>query len=159
MKTVWALLRIGLGLQLLWAFFDKLFGLGFSTELDKAWIAGSSPTAGFLKFGATGPFAPFYNRIGGTAIVDWLFMLALLLIGLALVLGIGMKIASISGAVLYFLMWTAVLPKENNLFGIDDHVINIVVLIGFMLSKAGRYAGLGNWWSRTKLVNKCPFLE
>ena len=61
-----ALLRIGFGLTFLWAFFDKLFALGYATGRledgsvdrfgDAAWINGGSPTEGFLKFGADGPF-------------------------------------------------------------------------------------------------------
>jgi len=33
------ILRISFGLIFLWAFFDKLFGLGFATASDKSWIA------------------------------------------------------------------------------------------------------------------------
>ena len=89
-----AVLRIGFGLTFLWAFLDKLFALGFSTGRDEAgvvdrfgdaaWINGHSPTEGFLKFGADGPFKGFYNSIGGTWFADWGFMLGLLGIGLAL---------------------------------------------------------------------------
>ena len=103
-----ALLRIGFGLTFLWAFFDKLLALGFHTGYDQegnldrfgdaAWINGASPTEGFLKFGADGPFKGFYNSIGGTVWADWLFMLGLLGIGLALTLGIGMRIAATAGA-------------------------------------------------------------
>ena len=98
-----ATLRIAFGLTFLWAFFDKLLALGFATGYDQdgnldrfgdaAWINGGSPTEGFLKFGADGPFKGFYNRIAGDAWADWLFMLGLLGIGLALTLGIGMRIA------------------------------------------------------------------
>src|SRR5215204_1785065 len=79
-----ALLRIAFGLTFLWAFFDKLFALGYHTGYDQngtldrfgdaAWINGGSPTEGFLKFGADGPIKDFYNSIGGTARADWLFM-------------------------------------------------------------------------------------
>ncbi|MDP1694730.1 MAG: hypothetical protein Q8L34_04280, partial [Candidatus Woesearchaeota archaeon] len=55
------LLRIVLGGILLWPFFDKLFGLGFSTTPDKAWLLGNSPTLGFLTKSTTGPFASFYQ--------------------------------------------------------------------------------------------------
>ena len=48
--------RIALGWIFLWAFLDKLFGLGHETATKNAWINGGSPTKGFLAFGATGPF-------------------------------------------------------------------------------------------------------
>jgi hypothetical protein len=40
--------RIALGWTFLWAFTDKLLGLGFATEPQNAWIRGGSPTFGFL---------------------------------------------------------------------------------------------------------------
>ena len=94
---VLAVLRIAFGLTFLWAFFDKMFALGFHTGYDQAgnldrfgdaaWINGGSPTEGFLAFGADGPFKDFYNNIAGAAWADWLFMLGLLGIGIALTFG------------------------------------------------------------------------
>lgn len=161
--------RIGLGLVFLWAFFDKLFGLGFATCRDaktdvvtqmceKAWLNGGSPTTGFLKAAAKGPFQNFYNGLAGNALIDWLFMLGLLLIGLSLVLGIGIKIASVSGSVLLAMMWTAVLPPENNP-AIDDHIIYIFVLLTIMFANSEQKLGLGAWWRKQSLVRKLPILE
>jgi thiosulfate dehydrogenase [quinone] large subunit len=93
-------LRIVLGFIFLWTFLDKTFGLGFSTTPDKSLLSGSSPTAGFLKFGSEGPLATIFQGMAGSAIVDWLFMLGMLGVGLALILGIGMKIATYSGALM-----------------------------------------------------------
>ena len=56
-------------------------------------------------------------------------MLGLLGLGSALLLGIGMRIAAACGALLYLLMWTAVLPPETNPI-VDDHIIGALVLIG-----------------------------
>ena len=75
--------RLALGWVFLWAFFDKVFGLGFTTAADKSWLDGTSPTMGFLKFGSKGPFAPFFHMMAGSPIIDWLFMMGLLLIGLS----------------------------------------------------------------------------
>src|SRR3990167_1783278 len=84
---VWIFLRLAISFILLWAFFDKLLGLGFATPSDKSWIKGVSPTFGFLKFGLVGFFAPFFQNLAGNAIVDLLFMMGLLCIGLSLFLG------------------------------------------------------------------------
>ena len=92
-----------MGWIFLWAFVDKLLGLGFATAPEKSWLAGGSPTTGFLKFAAKGPFVEIFHAMAGNPIVDWLFMLGLLLIGLALLLGIGVRIAGYSGA-LYALL-------------------------------------------------------
>jgi len=76
---------------------------------------------------------------------DWLFMIGLLGIGLALILGIGMWIAAISGSVMLVLMWAAGLPLENNLF-MDDHIIYALVLVALAIYGAGRTWGLGRTW-------------
>jgi thiosulfate dehydrogenase [quinone] large subunit len=157
-RYVFAGIRLALGWVFLWAFLDKTFGLGYATAEKAAWINGGHPTQGFLKFGATGPFKDFYNGIAGAAWADWLFMAGLLGIGLALTLGIGLRIAAATGALLYVLMWTVVLPPENNPF-MDDHLINAAVLVGLALLAAGNTLGLGKWWANTPLVQKAPWLK
>jgi thiosulfate dehydrogenase [quinone] large subunit len=168
-----AVLRLAFGLTFLWAFFDKLFALGFSTGRsvdpetgaetvdrfgDAAFINGGSPTEGFLGFGADGPFKEFYNSIAGAAWADWLFMAALLGIGLALTLGIGMRIATVSGAALYMLMWTVVLPPENNPV-LDDHVLGAISMIVLLTTAAGMTWGLGKAWNKLPLVQSQPWLR
>ena len=157
-QVILALLRITLGLIFLWAFFDKVLGLGFATTADKSWLLGNSPTLGFLKLGTKGPLAVFYQSIAGNPVVDWLFMLGLLGIGLALILGMGIKIASYSGTLLMILMWSAALPPKNHPF-LDEHIVYALALISMNYVKAGHYFGLGKWWSSTKLVKKHPILE
>ena len=82
-KYLLGLLRISMGLILLWAFFDKLFGFGFATLPNKSWLAGNSPTSGFLLNAVHGPFAEFFKSLAGNVWIDWIFMLGLLLIGLS----------------------------------------------------------------------------
>jgi len=163
-----AVLRIGFGLTFLWAFVDKLLALGFSTGrgdtgvVDRfgpaAWINGGSPTEGFLKFGADGPFKGFYNSIGGAAWADWAFMLGLLGIGLALTLGIGIRIAAAAGAVLYVMMWTVALPPANNPV-LDEHLLGAVTMVVLGLTLAGDTWGAGRVWSRLPLVRRLPVLR
>ena len=163
-----ALLRIGFGLTFLWAFFDKLLALGFHTGYgqdgtldrfgDAAWINGGSPTEGFLKFGADGPFKGFYNNIAGAAWADWLFMIGLLGIGLALTFGVGMRIAGVGGALLYLLMWTVVLPPENNPV-LDDHILGALSMVVLATFYAGDTWGLGKVWAATKTVKDNPVLR
>lgn len=163
-----AVLRIAFGLTFLWAFFDKLLALGYATGRDEAgnvdrfgdaaWIHGGSPTEGFLKFGADGPFDSFYHSIAGDAWADWLFMAGLLGIGVALTAGIGMRIAAASGALLYVLMWTVVLPPENNPV-LDDHLLGAISLVVLALLGAGSTWGLGRRWAETELVHRYPVLK
>lgn len=141
--NLWAALRIVVGWLFLWPFLDKLFGLGFATAPENAWIAGGSPTRGFLKFAASGPLAPLFQSLAGNPIVDWLFMLGLLSTGLALLLGIGVTIAGYSGAVLMLLMWLSRLPPENNPI-LDEHIVYLLVLIGLARAHAAQWVGLAD---------------
>lgn len=157
-QVIWILLRLGMGLIFLWAFLDKVFGLGFSTLPGKAWLDGVSPTQGFLQFGAAGPFASIFQSMAGSAIVDWLFMLGLLFVGACLLLGVGMRITGYSGSLMLLLMWLAVLPPEHHPF-LDEHIIYIFVLLGLTYGRAGQWLGLGKWWREIELVKKYPILE
>ena len=157
-EYVWALLRIGMGWIFFWAFIDKVFGLGYATEAGKGWIDGGSPTFGFLKFGTTGPLVEFYHGIAGNAVVDWLFMLGLLGVGLPLMLGVGVRIAASTGVVMLLLMYSAVLLPEHNPV-LDDHIIYAVIMAGLAIANPGYDLGLGRWWGRTRLAKRHPVLE
>ncbi len=120
-------LRIAMGFIFLWAFFDKLFGLGFATKTENAWIHGGSPTTGFLSFAAKGPFAELFHSLAGVAVVDWMFMLGLLFVGLTLVFNRYVKWGAVAGGVMLMLMYLALLWPDNNPI-IDDHIIYTLVL-------------------------------
>ncbi len=167
--TAMGVLRLIIGWTFLWAFLDKLFALGYATGRDPqtgavdrlgdaAWINGGSPTLGFLKFGADGPFADFYHSIAGDAWADWAFMLGLLAIGISLTLGIFTWLGTFAGVVMYLLMWTVVLAPENNPIT-DDHVIGAAAVLVLGLYGAGRYLGLGRWWEKQAIVAKYPILK
>ena len=164
------LLRLSLGWIFLWAFLDKFFGLGFSTcrntEINivnyfcrDALINGGSPTFGFLKFAVKGPFAEIFRSMAGNPIVDWLFMLGLLGVGLGLMVGIFMKLSTFFGGLMLSLIYLAgFLPPIHNPF-IDEHIVYIIVMAVLCLSNSGDYLGLGNWWGKTKLVQKYKILK
>lgn len=153
-----AFLRIGIGLIFLWAFFDKLFGLGFATAYNKSWLAGVSPTYGFLKFGTHGPFKPIFESLAGNPIVDWLFMIGLLGIGVSLVLGVARKISTLSGTLMLFLMYLALFPPKHHPF-IDEHIIYILILQLLFQLHSGEVFGLGKWWNNISLVKRYTFLK
>jgi thiosulfate dehydrogenase (quinone) large subunit len=153
-----AVTRISLGWVFLWAFLDKTFGLGFATASENAWVNGGSPTYGFLNFGTEGStFHSFFAGLSGP-VADWTFMIGLLGIGLALTLGIGMRIAAASGALMMILMWAAVLPLANNPF-MDDHIVYAIVLGALAIYGAGRTWGLGRQWEKLSIVQRFPFLK
>jgi thiosulfate dehydrogenase [quinone] large subunit len=158
LRAVLAATRLSLGWIFLWAFVDKLFGLGFATPSARSWLNGGSPTKGFLSNAATGPFEGLYKGIAGAAWADWLFMLGLAGIGIALIAGIAMRLATAAGALLLVMMWTAVLPPENNPF-MDDHIVYALVLVALAMLGAGRHYGLGRTWERLAIVQKYPVLK
>ncbi len=168
MKNVLGITRITFGSIFLWAFFDKLLGLGYATcrnaetmevarMCEKAWVNGGSPTMGFLKFGTHGPLAGFYQSLAGQPIVDILFMVGLLLIGVALILGIGMRLATYGGVLLMLMMWSAAFPPANNPI-VDDHIIYALLFVILHNSNAGEVLGFGKSWKKNGLGKKYPIL-
>lgn len=154
----WELLRISLGFIMLWAFLDKLLGLGFATKGDKSWFVGVSPTAGFLKFGTEGPFSFLFQTLSGNIAVDILFMAGLLLVGLALLLGIGTKIAGYAGSLMMFLIYLSLFPPENNPI-IDEHIVYILVFIGIANTSKGRKLSFAKRLRTLNLVKSHPILR
>ena len=163
---IWAFSRISLGFVFLWAFVDKLFGLGLATcnvkgvttiGCHSAWLSGGSPTSGFLSH-AAGPFANFYNALAGVPLIDWLFMLGLLGIGIGLMFGVAMKVSAAAGSLMLFMMWTAALWPANNPF-IDQHIIYILLIIGLAGVNKDQVLGLRKVWVKLPVVKKYSWLE
>jgi len=152
-RRLLAVARIVIGFTFLWAFLDKLLGLGFATPSERAWIHGGSPTRGFLGH-VTGPFSGMFSSLAGQTWVDWLFMLGLPGIGLAAVLGAGLKIAAWSGTLMLLLMYLAQFPlgqpadmSVNNPI-VDSHWHEALLLLISAYTLAGDTWGLGRWWGR-----------
>lgn len=154
----WPVIRLVLGWILLWAFLDKTFGLGYSTPAERAWTNGGSPTAGFLNNATQGKWLEsVFQPLAESAAIEWLFMLGLLLIGTALILGIGLKIAGKAGVAFMFLLWLASIPPSTNPI-IDDHIVYLLIFMALPCAEGvGKYS-LQTWWTNTALVKKLPFL-
>ncbi len=164
-----AISRFALAFIFLWPFFDKLLGLGYSTCRDKttgaylgvmcekAWLVNGSPTQGFLS-GVKGPFAWLFNPLAGHWLVNTLFMLALLGIGIALLLGAGLRIAAWSGGILLVAMWFAEWGTFTTNPFLDDHLVYTTLLFVLYLCSAGDTWGIGKWWKGTELVKNHPWL-
>lgn len=167
-----AALRISIGFVFLWAFLDKLLGLGFSTGRDPetgkidymgdgAWINGGSPTEGFLTFGlhTKGVFIDVYESLAGQVWVDWIYMVSMVLIGAALMLGISVRLAAIGGIAWMAMFYTAsaIWPENNPV--IDDHVVYAIALLVVALTPSGAVWGLGRPWSNLAFVRANPWLR
>lgn len=168
-----SLTRIAIGFIFLWAFLDKLIGLGFSTcrdketnavefLCDKAWLSGGAITKGYLG-SSSGPLADLFVGLGDQRWTDWFFMLGLLGVGLALMLGIGTRIGAWSGVALLAMMyvshaWPGAGGNTTNPF-LDDHIIYSLAVVGIVAVELKRQSiGLGTWWRKLSFVKKNPWL-
>jgi thiosulfate dehydrogenase [quinone] large subunit len=162
-------LRLALGFTFLWPFLDKTFGLGFSTSSSKSWLNGGSPTNGFLANVRVGPLQSAFRGIAGNVAIDWLFMLALLGVGVALLLGVVLRIAAISGSLLLILMWAAEWPMaQSNSAGaatgstnpfLDYHLIYAIGLVVVAALGTASVRGLGKWWCSRPMVAAHPIMR
>ncbi|MFI9583857.1 hypothetical protein ACIHCQ_18885 [Streptomyces sp. NPDC052236] len=161
--------RVLTGFVFLWAFLDKTFGLGYATGSGKGWIDGGSPTKGFLSHVAVGPLESTFHDWAGAGWADWLFLLGLLAIGLALVSGIALRLAAVAGTLMMALMWAAEWPPAKHLSDgapsmstnpfVDYHLIYAVVLIVLAVTAAGSTWGLGRRWARLPFVSRNGWLR
>jgi thiosulfate dehydrogenase [quinone] large subunit len=171
--TALSIARILIGFVFLWAFIDKLFALGFSTGKDsktgvvdyfgpKAWINGAHVTEGYLK-SSSGPLGSFFSGLGAQRWTDWVFMIGLAGIGLALMFGIGTKVAAWSGVAMLAMMytthaWPGTVPSATNPF-LDEHIVYGVTAVGIVFVELQRQAvGLGSWWRKLPIVQKNNWL-
>lgn len=153
-----AVARIAVGWVFLWSFVDKLFGLGFATEREAAWISGGSPASGYLEFGTSGPLAGPMQAMAGSALVDGLYMFAMLGMGLALILGIGLRVNAALGSIIVVMMWAGNLPPETNPF-FTYHLLYAILFVVFALGAAGHTWGLGRRWAALPLVQRNTWLQ
>ncbi|MBH0128915.1 DoxX family protein [Salinibacterium sp. NK8237] len=161
-RRVLAVLRLATGFLFLWAFLDKTFGLGFSTPVERAWINGGGPSQGFLTGdGVVGPLKPAFAAIASPA-SDILFMLGMIGIGVAVMLGIGLRISAVAGTIMMLLMYLAEWPFAANAGStnplVDYHIIYALALITIAFLSAGDTWGVGRAWKRLSIVQKMPWL-
>jgi thiosulfate dehydrogenase (quinone) large subunit len=159
-----AVLRITLGLLYLWAFVSQGFGLlyanndgktptsygwHFSYNSSAGWISSGfkhSPTAAYIG-GTHGPLAFIVQKLP-TGLDDFGWMFALIGLGIALTLGIFMRIAGWGGFALNILIWFSGFPPSNNPVIDGTHTVYAVLLLLLMFLHAGHRWGFGDWWSR-----------
>lgn len=158
-----AILRLGTGFIFLWAFLDKTFGLGFSTPAERAWINGGTPSQGFLKSDSVvGPLKEFFAGIA-SPLTDWLFMAGMLGIGVAVILGIGLRISAIAGTVIMVLMYLAEWPFAPNTGStnplVDYHIVYALALIAVAATSAGDSWGFGRQWRTLPIVRSQSWLR
>ncbi|WP_416956157.1 hypothetical protein [Streptomyces sp. Agncl-13] len=164
-----ASLRLLTGFAFLWAFLDKTFGFGYATPSGKGWIDGGSPTKGFLSSVAAGPMESTFHDWAGAGWANWLFMLGLLGIGVALIAGVALRLAAVAGTAMMALMWIAEWPPAKHVSDgslsmssnpfVDYHLIYAVVIIALAVAGAGATWGLGKVWATLPIVRDHTWLR
>ena len=161
--------RTLLGFVFLWAFVDKVFGWGYATPAAKSWVNGGSPTKGFLSGVSAGPMESTFHSWAGSGLVDWLFMLGLLGIGIGLVSGVALKLTAAAGTAMMAFMWMAEWPLAQHTSAgaptmssnplVDYHVMFAALMITLAVSAAGTAFSLGGRWARLPLVSRNGWLR
>ena len=117
---------------------------------------------------SSGPLRGFFNAIAGATWADWLFMIALLGIGAALVLGVALRPAAASGVLLLALMWLATWPPASLAGGqptgstnpvVDDHVISALALIVVAAFATPAVGAVRQRWTSLHLVQRWTWLS
>ena len=136
------LLRVSMG----WL----MFYAGITKVLDPEWTA--------FGYGSSAQtFSGFFQWIVSPANIGWIDFVnqwGLTLLGISLILGVGVRLSSVLGAVLMMFYYFPALDfpyAGEHSYIVDDHIIYVLVLIFFAVVKAGRYYGLESWFANTFL--------
>jgi thiosulfate dehydrogenase [quinone] large subunit len=142
------LLRLVMGWIFVWSGFDKLIR-GFDSS-------------GFLINATQGPLHGWFVSLGentaATDVINPLVVWGQILIGLALIFGLGTRFALFSAAAMMFMFYIAEFPPANNPF-MDEHLVYIVVFGMLGALGAGRILGLDALVERLPWVRKIPALN
>lgn len=144
-----AALRIVMG----WLFFYA----GITKVLNPAWSA-----AGYLTNAKS--FTALYQWFALPQNIGWVNFInewGLLLLGVSLILGIGVRLSSILGVALMLLYYAPLpfpYPNPHSLI-VDEHIVYIAVLLYFAAVRAGRTFGVETWCSNLPICRKFPRLR
>lgn len=144
------LLRLALG----WLFFYS----GITKVLNPDWSA-----AGYLQGAQT--FAGFYHWLLQPDIlpaINFLNEWGLLLLGIALILGVFVRVAAVLGALLMLLYYFPGLdfPRIGKTgYLVDEHIIYALSLLVLAAFRAGRMWGLEKWCSQLPICSRFPRLR
>jgi len=148
-KITLLLLRIALG----WVFLYS----GLTKVLNPDWTA-----AGYLRGAKT--FTDLYQWLAADANIGWVSFLnqwGQTLIGAAMILGIGVRIASWSGALMMLLYYFPILafPKIGaSSYLVDEHIVYALVFLVFGALGAQSTWGIYRWLKAKSLEQKIPWL-
>lgn len=133
------LFRISIGWVFLYAAIRQIPNPEFSAA---GFLTGATTFPAFFELMATPPFLTIIN-----VVIPW----AHLLLGLALILGIGVRVAAVGGATLMILYY---LPRLDfpmvgpNSFIVEYHLVYALMIVYLAAVRAGRIFGLEGWFEK-----------
>lgn len=137
-KLILFLTRLSLG----WV----MFYAGVTKIMNPNWSA-----AGYLKGAKT--FPDFFQSLTDPSVLPIINLVnewGLTLLGVSLILGVGVRLSSVLGAVLMMMYYFPALdfPKIGTTsYIVDDHIIYALVLLYFAAIRAGRVMGMEEWFA------------
>ena len=156
-QYVLAIGRILIGWMFLWAFLDKMFGLGYETPAGQGVIDGGSPSS-YVEYMTSGLFEGLFKAIAGNGFIDFLLMAGLLILGITITLGIFTKITTISSIAFFLTMFCIVVPPADNPL-IDYHVVYLVFMIAVYYLGGYDRLSLFPKWKELPMVKEFPIIE
>jgi|SRR5688572_13136556 len=153
MNKIQTLSLTALRLTIGWMFFYA----GITKVLNPEWSA-----AGYLN--SAKAFAGFYGWLASPNILpianfanEW----GLTLLGIALILGVGVRLAAYLGAMMMVLYWLPLgLPHPNeHAYIVDEHLIYASALVVLAAFRAGHIFGLEKWCAGLPICSRFPKLR
>ena len=143
------LTRVALGVMYFYA--------GITKVLDPSWSA-----AGYI--GSAKNFTWFYQWLLQPEILpltNFINEWGLTLLGVSLVLGIGVRLSSVLGAILMLLYYFPAVefPFVGHGFIVDEHIVYALILLFFAAIRAGRIWGLEERCSNLPICSRFPKLR
>lgn len=148
-RWVLVLLRIATGWLMFYAGITKVF--------NPEWSA-----AGYLRGAKT--FTGLYQWLASPANIGWVNAInewGLTLLGISLILGIGVRLSGVLGALLMLLYYFPVLefPRVGHGYLVDEHIVYALVLWYLAAVRAGRVFGLEEWCAGLPICRRFPKLR
>lgn len=146
-KMSLAVLRLGMGWLFLYAGVTKIINPAWSAE---GYLRGAKTFPGLFAWFASPDVLPLTNFLN-----EW----GLTLIGVALILGLFVRIASVAGIILMALYYFPILdfPYPNpHSYLIDEHVIYGLAFFALAAFRAGRAFGLEKWCVGLPICRRFP---
>ncbi len=135
-----------------------MFYAGITKILNPEWSA-----AGYLTNAKTFPWLfQWFASPALLPLTNFVNEWGLTLLGVSLILGLGVRLSSILGAILMMLYYFPILdfPYPNaHSFLVDEHIIYAAILLYFAAVRAGRVWGLENWCASLPICQRFPRLR